>query len=180
MWNGGFIDPHLIDTYYTNEDVEDLWEEGLDRSEEIEYIRKAVELLTMQDKELYTDLYLLNKTCTDIAREKGCSINTVNSKKALLTKRLTAILLQPTPPSDEMIERNIARLSTLKARNVIRKYLITPSSTTVARELDMKVQSVGRIVSRVLTYDLEYEFITYLKYLNNISASINCTTLKMQ
>ena len=58
--------PHLIDQCWSNDDAID-WSEPSDRSSEIASMRKLRKYLTDEDKELYSILFIKNKTQVEAA-----------------------------------------------------------------------------------------------------------------
>lgn len=170
-----FIAPETIDMYYSNDDTENMWEEGADRSDEIEVIRDLVPLLSPGDQKIYIDYYLLGKKQGAICKELGVVESTLSTNISRITLRLKTLALQPPIPTADEIERNLAMFRSVKARNALRLFLNNPSHTRVAKQLEMPISSVHRIVFQALTRDLEPKFHTYLKYLTTMP----CHMLKM-
>ena len=171
-----FLSHSNIDTYYSNEDVADIWYESKTSPEAINGLRRLVNCLSNLDQKIY-DLYFIQRLKQEvIAKKLKRTQGNVNYRIDVIQKALQYIGGLPSL-SEEVIERNIKRL-TEESQNSIREYLKTPNFSTVGKKLNYTSVAIIIHYKKALSNeDLDQEFIDYLKYLKQAPPKVQLGNL---
>ena len=155
---------HLIDTYYCNDDVADLWEEGDDRTDEISHMRSLVRCLSDINIEIYTRLMLEGLTQETVADSLDIKQSSVASRVLSIVKAMKYLTNIPTI-SKSCVKRNLAVLTPTKLKYV-KAYMATPVQVVLAQQFSVSPSNITQAITHTLdNAKVDDEFKTYLRYI---------------
>jgi hypothetical protein len=160
-----------IDTFFCNEDVEDIWYENKIDQSEIEKLRGLVKYLSPIDQIIYNSIYIDGARQEDVADQIGQTQGNVNHRMEGIKKSFQFIANLPKIDS-KIINKNLRKIQQNRRRS-IRAFLITPNLSIVANKQDISSTAVSMHFKKVINdASLDAEFINYLLYLKTAPPKI--------
>ena len=160
------MDPQAISAMFSNEDVEDMWEEGDAREDEIDLLRSLADKLPDKYKNVYNLIYSRRLTQQEVATALDISQVAV----VYYTKRIIEYLIwfksYPTI-SESKIDENISRLKSIKHRELFREFCRCYNLREVADATGYQYITASSIILKSVRsgiFDEEFnDLIQYLK-----------------
>lgn len=153
------MDPYLIESCWSNEDVEDLWYEPEPRDEDLERMREIVKRLTPRQQEVYALRFQMGKVQQDIAEIIGVHQSRVHR---IINEIVERIKLFKDIPHTELIPG---------LPEVVQIYIETGSYAETGRRLGMSRFTVfGRVTRFQKTASDEVkELLNYIHKMPSVS-----------
>jgi len=165
------LPPETIEMCWSNEDVEDLWDEPDFREDEIDVLRNMTKNLSKADQKLYNLFYLDRLTQQEIATKLNITQPTVSFRIAALEKSLHFIANLPSIDKTT-IRRNVKKLIPPRTKYVT-LYLKYPNQATVATKCGVSNSNISKQLTAVIRDEnLDPEFRSYIALLRTAPPNI--------